>query len=331
MKIRVNDVHPVKKTEQIRTLIKKVINDVARMENNNRLLSQCPICNGQIDFFTNINGFDLFSCNDCEHIFCNPYPTYEQLNRCYNGEIKKLENEIFLETFDKRVEIFLPRVDLLCRLKKDGKLLDIGSAVGVFIDALEKRNSRYHITCCDISRDSCEQLRKKNPDQSINIICDDFMNLDESSNNKFDIITLWDTIEHIIDVDGLLGKIKRLLNPNGIIAFSTPNTQSFEWSIAGTNHPQLTPPTHLNLFNTKSAHLLLNKNGFNVIEQHSLNASIDISFVKNLIKNKQAPIQNIGNFFQQCLNDPMFDEMLEKYLVSSHKAGNLIFIAKFSQ
>jgi|TARA_B100001971_G_C18219174_1_gene555952 hypothetical protein len=43
-----------------------------------------------------------------------------------------------------------------------------------------------------------------------------------------------------------------LLKNGGFLVFSTPNTDSFEWAVAGTNHVQILPPGHVNLFNLRS-------------------------------------------------------------------------------
>ena len=36
---------------------------------------------------------------------------------------------------------------------------------------------------------------------------------------------------------------------NGFFFFSTPNTKSFEWFVAGKDHGQILPPGHINLLN----------------------------------------------------------------------------------
>ena len=52
---------------------------------------------------------------------------------------------------------------------------------------------------------------------------------------------MWDTVKI-----KMLNSVKK---KDGLFFFSTPNTDSFEWMIANTEHVQLLPPGHVNLLN----------------------------------------------------------------------------------
>ncbi len=298
---------------------------IRTMENPNVVLTHCPICLcRQVDSFSERNGFAMDRCADCGLIFCNPYPTSEQLHHCYNAPWTLIENDLFKQTFEKRVNIFLPRVKLIQEHKTHGSLLDIGSSVGIFAEALFRSQSPLKVTCCDLNAVSCQDLQKRYP--NMEVIHSDFMQLPEK--RQFDVITFWDTVEHIVDLPGMFQKLGNLLSPDGILAFSTPNTHSFEWLIAGTAHPQLTPPTHVNLLNEKSIRILLEKNKFQLVDTKTLNSSLDITFVKNLIQNKEADLGRVGVFLAEELFNPDFIQLLEPYLVKHRRAGNIVTLAK---
>lgn len=325
MKINIEDVHPKEKFEYLMYMMDESIREIRKMDNHNPVMNKCPICNDEnIEFFTKAHGFDMSLCNTCGLIFCNPYPSEEQLYACYNCEAKQLENELFRETFEKRVNIFLPRVELIKQYKKNGSLLDVGSAIGVFEEALLRSDMSYQVTCCELNEDACKELKERY--SSINIINMDFLKIDETS--KYDIITLWDTVEHIVDLNAMLQKIRNLLNDNGVFVFSTPNTGSFEWIIAWKKHGQLAPPTHVNLMNRRSIKILLSNNRFQIIDAKTLNASLDITYVKNLIENDQLEIERLGVFLKEELYNSEFEKVLEQYLVNNNKAGNIVVVAK---
>ncbi len=328
MKIKYNDVHPADMTEKIRRMMLDKITEISKMDNRNPVMKKCPVCyDSNIDKLARVRGYDMFQCKICGLIFCNPYPTSEQLFEIYNCEAKRLENKLFKATFEKRLNIFIPRVELIQGYANRGKLLDVGSAVGIFIEALKRKKMPYEVTCCELSHNACTELKKCYP--SAQILNCDVMEIDEShQKNRYDIVTLWDTIEHIIDLNGMLRKIRTLLNNTGIFVFSTPNTDSFEWTIAGIEHEQLSPPTHLNLMNEKAIRILLSKNGFLPIRAMTLNASIDITYVKNLIEKNRARPEKLGIFLRNELYNPSFEKFLERYLIENNKAGNIVMVAK---
>ena len=51
----------------------------------------------------------------------------------------------------------------------------------------------------------------------------DLADAEANPNWPFDLITLWDVIEHVPDPVGLLGRCLNLLKPNGVLALKTPN------------------------------------------------------------------------------------------------------------
>lgn len=324
-KISFDDIHTRDKQDNLRYMMEVVNGEVSKIENNNEVLDCCPICyTASPAFFVRAFSFDMFRCDSCGLIFCNPYPNQAQLLHYYNSEMKSFENRFFRESFEKRVSLFLPRIEILQQYIKSGKLLDIGSAIGVFIEAAKRSDTYYDISCCDLSSEACDELRTKYRD--IMVINDDVQNLDESC--LFDIITLWDTIEHIVDLDKLIIKINTLLCDNGFFVFSTPNTNSFEWRIAGDKHVQLLPPGHVNLLNLKNSEILIQRHGLEVVDSFTLNASLDIGYVKKLVENGDADKERLGLFLEEELSKPIFIEMFGDYLVETKQAGNIVVVCK---
>ena len=303
----------------------KTVSRLAELENNNPVLDFCPICSSaKIKFFVNAYQFDVFSCMDCGLLFCNPYPTGEQIHAYYNSEMKSFENEFFRDSFEKRINIFLPRIELIQKYKSDGKLLDVGSAIGIFVEALYRAKTSFDLTCCDMSEEACKELGTRYPE--LKIQNKDYLDVDVET--QFDVITLWDTIEHIVDSKAMLQKTYHLLKDDGIFVFSTPNTDSFEWICAREKHVQILPPGHVNLMNYKCIDILLRNNSFSVIDAFTLNASLDLSYVKKIIENNEVDRSAIGNFLWQEVFDPDFERVLEEYLMSKKKAGNIVVIAQ---
>ena len=285
----------------------------------------CPICDSsKISYYTEKYGFNMDKCGNCGLIFCNPYPTNNQVSFYYNSEMKKFENEFFMESFEQRIHIFLPRIEILKKFSTSGKLLDIGSSIGIFVEALNQSVHSFEVTCCDISEDACQKLSNLYP--SVEVINADYRNL--NAKNTYDIVTMWDTVEHIVNQNELLRSIKNILNDNGFFFFSTPNTNSFEWAIADTAHVQLLPPGHVNLMNEKNISILLEKNGFDLRGAFTLNPSLDIDYIKKLSKENSTVYARLGSFLGNKLENDQFRKGFESLLRNEKLAGNIVVAAQ---
>lgn len=81
------------------------------------------------------------------------------------------------------------------------------------------------------------------------------------SKKKYDIITLWDVIEHVKNPEKLLENTRKLLADDGIIALRTPNLISMERDILNENYYSF-KKEHLHYFSPISISSLLFKNDF---------------------------------------------------------------------
>ena len=325
MKITFNKIHTEKKQKLLKKMMNEINEEISKINNKNDKYTVCPICKSkEIRDYVEAYRFNMSICQECKLVFCNPYPNDEQLYRYYNSEMKSFENEFFRESFDNRVELFKPRVELIKHYKQNGTLLDIGSAIGIFIEALSQNKVDFKVTCCDMSHEACAEINKKYPEYEV--INDNFLNINNI--NKYDVISMWDTLEHIVDQNLLLKKICELLEDDGILIFSTPNTNSFEWNIAKEEHIQILPPGHVNLMNEKNINILLENNQMELIDSYTLISSFDISYVKKLIINNEVNNENIGLYLKEKLFDTKFEELLEKYLIDTKQAGNIVVVAR---
>ena len=98
------------------------------------------------------------------------------------------------------------------------RLLDIGCAYGPFLAAAKEEGFS------PLGIDPAEEaVRYVQQELGIPAIHGFFPLPTPHSPHSFDVITLWYVIEHFKDCKTVLAEIKRLLKPNGILAFSTPS------------------------------------------------------------------------------------------------------------
>jgi 2-polyprenyl-3-methyl-5-hydroxy-6-metoxy-1,4-benzoquinol methylase len=324
-KITFDAIHTKTKQAKLIEMMHLAAKQCHQIANRNEKSVVCSVCQSQhIEFYVEKFGFTLDRCLDCGQIFCNPMPNRSQLESYYNGPMKEFENQFFLESFENRIPIFTHRINVIHQYIQQGKLLDVGSAIGIFIEALIRTGTQLQILSCEPSKDACKRLKQRFPD--IVLFNTWLQNLD--CEEQYDAITLWDTIEHIEDIYTFTNTIHSLLKPNGYWFFSTPNTQSFEWQITGKDHVQLLPPGHINLFNKNSIPILLEATGFELIESQTPNGSLDVTYVEKLTQSTDKYNQQLGKYLVENLKDTHFKEGFSKLISNTQNAGNIFVIAK---
>ena len=327
LSLKFTDIHTKTKRDHLNEEMEKVALEIReKFQKDDRVL-KCPCCGSKkIDFYVKKFHFDLDFCLDCGHIFTNPFPTSEALRYYYNSDFKEFENQFFLESLEKRLPIFHQRLDMIKELAAGRRILDVGSAIGIFIQANQDKGSSFDITACDMNASACGYIKSKFPD--VNVINADVVEL---SPGDFDFVTLWDTFEHIPNPKSLLMAVRNQLRENGYFLFSTPNTNSFEWNVMGKDHVQLLPPGHVNLYNTGNISGLLHQYGFEVIEIKTMNPALDLTYIDNTVKNRMnfdiLSDRALSILMDLVLNDevlPALEVLMRKRLF----AGNMVVISR---
>ncbi|NQU98289.1 class I SAM-dependent methyltransferase [Candidatus Woesearchaeota archaeon] len=317
----IEDIHPEELTKKIVDLDKEDIENILQIPNKNSKLSKCPLCgSSQLFDYCNKNKFNISKCSDCDFGFVNPYPSNEQLSVYYNGKAKDVENEVFLKTKCTRMKIFEERVSRILNHIKNGKLLDIGGSLGFFVESL--KNTDIKPTVVDLNASGCKAFADKFPD--VPMYNQDFMVHD----GKYNIVTLWDSLEHLPSIEKVIAKLNELVKDDGYLFMSTPNVKSFEQFVAGNDHPQVCPPSHVNYFNCDNLKKWFSNNGFDVIETITPNGSFDVAFVKKLIESNSVDNSKLGLFLKEFLKNDIFATNFADSLSKSCLGGNVIIVAK---
>lgn len=97
------------------------------------------------------------------------------------------------------------------------KVLEIGCGTGALAGKLQENHPDY--TAIDLSPVSIEKAKKDFPD--VKFIVGDFM--EYQTDEKFNTIALFDSLEHFADWRKVLAKVIPLLNPRGRILLNIPN------------------------------------------------------------------------------------------------------------
>ena len=112
----------------------------------------------------------------------------------------------------KKLQTYLSTI---LKYKPRGCLLDIGCAFGLFV---EMASYNFEAEGIDISSYTIGIAKERAP--KCRFYVSDILKF--TSKKKYDVITSFDTLEHIPELDKSLKKIKSLLNEKGILALVIP-------------------------------------------------------------------------------------------------------------
>ncbi|HMU45938.1 MAG TPA: class I SAM-dependent methyltransferase [Chitinophagaceae bacterium] len=136
----------------------------------------------------------------------------------WTGE--RLETHFFNETSIEH----LHRYAAVLEFAKGKRVLDIACGEGYGAKLLSQFAD--HVTGIDIDKRTIEKASSKYKASNIEFICGSALEI-PAAEEKFDLITCFETIEHIDDHDKLLNELKRVLKPNGTLVISTPEKSNY--------------------------------------------------------------------------------------------------------
>lgn len=98
---------------------------------------------------------------------------------------------------------------------------------------------------------------------------------------SFDVVTMFDVIEHAVLPLELLSEVARILKPGGILAISTVNTKSMSCKILGVKWPHF-KQEHLCYFSPSSIRYILHTAGFSTLEITKARKYLTLQYIKRL-------------------------------------------------
>lgn len=196
------------------------------------------------DHRLNIPGeWDLYKCTNCGLIFIWPQPDWNELSLHYPKEYHG-----YITSKSRLLNIFR-KYGLAKRTKSiqnfkssNGILLDIGCASGDFLEEFRNKTG-WEVIGIEIIEDAVKVAQEK----KITIIKNDLIsaNLKE---NTYDVITLWDVLEHLPDPSAVLIECNRILKDDGLLVIKTPDPSGIEASMFGKYWVGYEAPQHLFIF-----------------------------------------------------------------------------------
>jgi len=246
-------------------------------------MARCYLCDSAniAPAFTK-NNYRYLRCRDCGLYRLDLEEPYQDfLNRYYDkgyftGDPKRCAYVNYRDeerTLKKNMHIYL---DEILKYKKGGSLLDVGSSIGFFLELAQDKG--FDVRGIDVS---AYAVKNAVPTVKDAITRSDLLHADFAP-GSFDVITMFDVIEHLQDPRAELKKAHKLLKEGGILTFETGNQASL-WAKAWGKHWHFfAPPQHLFVYSAQHLKTLLDQAGFTIRSVSSHNKWVSLRYLFHL-------------------------------------------------
>lgn len=200
--------------------------------------------------------FNVVRCQKCGLVYVNPRPAKKEIGKFYpktyfwgpaaaNGDIDKYQYE---------------KMEKIKRIKKVGKILDVGCGAGYFL-AVAKENG-WGTHGIEVSKIAASYAREK---FGIDVFVGELREAGYPD-EYFDVVTLWHVLAHLPDPSETLAEVNRVLKKDGLLVLTVPNIGGFQAKIFKEFWFHLDVPRHLYFFELGTLKQMLGKSGFKVLK-----------------------------------------------------------------
>lgn len=195
------------------------------------LTRECYLCGSSSTRVVVANPrYSYKACGSCGFRMQFPLPSGDDDEELYGDDFyaeRKLERGLDEQDVVAR-GLIDGRVRMITTLNgMPGDVLDIGAGTGLFVEAATRAGWRAEgiETSAAAVRIAARITRATIGHQRLEEV---------ERDGAFDVVTLWDVLEHMPDPRASLGRIARLLKGKGLVAISLPNVGGFKSRMSGT-------------------------------------------------------------------------------------------------
>jgi 2-polyprenyl-3-methyl-5-hydroxy-6-metoxy-1,4-benzoquinol methylase len=211
--------------------------------------------------------FTFTTCSGCGLHYQNPRLGIEHVKAFYDdeyiahrkktdwGPLKGFFNWV-MDRHDRQKEKLVNRY---VSLRPESTVLDVGCAVGTF---LQKLRARYGARVVGVD---FKDLRHYSSLQGVEFHCG-LLYEQPLQPESFDLITMWHFLEHDYDPLRSLQKASELLKSSGRLVIEVPRLDSLSFRLYGNRWPGLQAPQHTVLYDREMLLRMVRKAGLEIVD-----------------------------------------------------------------
>ncbi len=198
----------------------------------------------------------VVQCKRCGYVYANPRWSGDDILDAYTA----VEDETYVEERLGRELTFAKHLQAMEKYTGVGNgrsLLDVGAYIGVFVEVAQKAGwDAWGIEPSEWAANYAQE-------NGLPVI-HGTQTAPELADKQFDVVTMWDVIEHVPDPSGEMAQAYQLLKPGGWLVLHTMDIDSRMAKVMGSRWPWLMD-MHIHYFSQKTMAEMLQKNGFEVV------------------------------------------------------------------
>ncbi len=235
----------------------------------------------------------IVQCNACGYVYANPRWEDAELMDAYIA----VEDDTYVHERAGREKTFAKHLEKLESFVGAGNgraLLDVGAYIGVFVEQAVSRG--WDAVGVEPSHWAAEIARLgKIP------VYEGTLEADELVGKRFDVVTMWDVIEHVSSPSSELAKTMNMLKPGGMVVVHTMDIDSLIAKVMGSRWPWLMD-MHLHYFGRKTLTKMLEDNGYEVIWVGAQGRYLSLGYVASRIGGISHPIGRFCSWIVEKLS-----------------------------
>lgn len=233
----------------------------------------CPLCGSEHHEAIFVKrGFTFVRCDACDLIFSNPQVDESLVLEEYR---EGGSNDLWIDvlTSERQLELdrakFATILDELERYRGDGRLLDVGCSIGLFLDLARERG--WHGRGLEFSRRALAYAR----DTFDLDVVDTPLAEAGFEPESFDVVTLLSVLEHSPDPRRMLRETSAVLRPDGALFLIVPNAGSLACRVLHERAATFDGRNHLVYFTPQTLRATLEREGYDVELMRTSVSSLD--------------------------------------------------------
>jgi ubiquinone/menaquinone biosynthesis C-methylase UbiE len=199
----------------------------------------------------------IVRCRKCDLVYANPRWESALVEENYSV----VEDHTYVEEREGRVLTFTrnlkPLEDLVGANVSPRRILDVGCHIGVMVELAKERG--WDAWGVEPSQWASEQARAR----GLHVVTGT-LNDAKVPENYFDVVTMWDVIEHLTDPAAEIRNVHRVVKQGGIFAIHTIDIESWFARMMGGRWPWLME-MHLYYFSPRTLGKMLEQCGFEIV------------------------------------------------------------------
>lgn len=273
--------------------------------------------------------FRQVRCQQCGLIYLNPRPSQDEIDRYYPDNYEPftrfsrhrsgpLARWSYTRYLDKRCKAVM-------RWKSSGRLLDVGCATGEFLARMTEYG--WQVQGVELSPTAAETARRE---YDLDVLTGDLIQA-QFPDRYFDVVTLWDVLEHLHDPLAELAEINRTLEDNGLLVIELPNTRSFDAALFGPYWIGLDMPRHLYVFPPAPLEAMLKQGGFKIVSRQCFSGGYGAFVLSLNFWIEEQPFKWLSRLVTGLSKESTLRLLLSPYIYLSYALGKGPEITLFCQ